>query len=344
MGILSFFAPIPMSDTPEKRVSITGAEGFIGSHLVEKMVDEGWQVRAMVCYNSFGHQGWLDQLSAEALSKVEIVSGDVRDSRCVRGFVEGADLVMHLAALIGIPYSYRAPESYLDTNVRGTLNVLEAARDAKTPRLLVTSTSEVYGTARYVPIDESHPLQGQSPYSASKIGADRFAESYFRSFNLPVTIVRPFNTYGPRQSARAVIPTIITQLLDGAGSIQLGSLSPTRDLVFAKDTAEGFFRIAMAEGVEGEEVNIATGSEISVGDLARKLIAAIRPEATIASDDERVRPSKSEVERLLGSAEKLERFTGWRPGTTLDEGLRQTIAWFSDEANRRSYHSGIYQV
>lgn len=333
-----------MYASPEKRVAITGADGFIGSHLVEKMVSEGWSVRAMVCYNSFGHRGWLDQLGEEVLARVEIVPGDVRDSRCVRSFVEGADLVAHLAALIGIPYSYRAPESYLETNVRGTLNVLEAARDAKTPRLLVTSTSEVYGTARYVPIDESHPLQGQSPYSASKIGADRFAESYFRSFNVPVTIVRPFNTYGPRQSARAVIPTIITQLLDGLSSIRLGSLSPTRDLVFAKDTAEGFHRIAMAEGVEGEEINIATGSEISVGDLARKLIAAIRPEATIASDDERVRPARSEVERLLGSAEKLERFTGWRPSTTLDEGLRQTIEWFRDDANRRSYQSGIYQV
>lgn len=333
-----------MHASPEKRVAITGADGFIGSHLVEKMVSEGWSVRAMVCYNSFGHRGWLDQLGEDVLAGVEIVPGDVRDSRCVRSFVEGAGLVMHLAALIGIPYSYRSPESYLDTNVRGTLNVLEAARDARTPRLLVTSTSEVYGTARHVPIDESHPLQGQSPYSASKIGADRFAESYFRSFDLPVAIVRPFNTYGPRQSARAVIPTIITQLLDGASSIRLGSLSPTRDLVFAKDTAEGFHRIAMAEGVEGEEINIATGSEISVGDLARKLIAAIRPEAMIASDDERVRPARSEVERLLGSAEKLERFTGWRPSTTLDEGLRQTIEWFRDDANRRSYQSGIYQV
>lgn len=333
-----------MSVSTEKRVSITGAEGFIGSHLVSRMVAEGWRVRAMVCYNSFGHQGWLDQLGPEVLSQVEILPGDVRDARCVRSFVEGAGLVMHLAALIGIPYSYRAPESYLDTNVRGTLNLLEATRDAGTPRVLVTSTSEVYGTARYVPIDESHPLQGQSPYSASKIGADRFAESYFRSFNLPVTIVRPFNTYGPRQSARAVIPTIITQLLDGKTSIRLGSLSPTRDLVYVKDTAEGFYRIALADGVEGEEINIATGAEISVGDLARSLIAQINPAAEIVSDDERVRPAKSEVERLLGSAEKLERLTGWRPSTPLAAGLEETIAWFRDGANRRSYQSGIYQV
>ncbi len=333
-----------MAATPDKLVAITGADGFIGSHLVEKMVSEGWRVRAMVCYNSFGLRGWLDQLSSEVLECVEIVAGDVRDPRCVRTLIEGADLVMHLAALIGIPYSYRSPESYLDTNVRGTLNLLEAARDAATPRLLVTSTSEVYGTARYVPIDERHPLQGQSPYSASKIGADRFAESYFRSFNLPVTIVRPFNTYGPRQSARAVIPTIITQLLEGRPSIQLGSLSPTRDLVFVKDTAEGFYRIAMAEGVEGEEINIATGEEISVGDLAGTLIEQIHPAAVILSDEERVRPAKSEVERLLGCADKLEALTGWRPGTPLAEGLRQTIAWFRDDANRRSYQSGIYQV
>lgn len=298
----------------------------------------------MVCYNSFGHRGWLDQLREEILAQVEVVAGDVRDPRCVRNFVEGADLVLHLAALIGIPYSYRSPESYLDTNVRGTLNLLEAARDAGTPRLLVTSTSEVYGTARYVPIDENHPFQGQSPYSASKISADRFAESYFRSFNLPVTIVRPFNTYGPRQSSRAVIPTIITQLFDGSRSIKLGSLSPTRDLVFVKDTAEGFFRIATAVGVEGEEVNIATGSEISVGDLARTLIGQINPEATVESDDERVRPAKSEVERLLGSAEKLENLTGWRPQTPLSEGLARTIEWFRDETNRKFYQSGGYQV
>lgn len=334
----------PMTGATDKLVAITGADGFIGSHLVEKMVTEGWQVRAMACYNSFGHRGWLDQLPEALLDRVDIVPGDVRDSRCVRSFVEGADLVMHLAALIGIPYSYRAPESYLDTNVRGTLNVLEAARDARSRRILVTSTSEVYGTARYVPIDETHPLQGQSPYSASKIGADRFAESYFRSFNLPVTIVRPFNTYGPRQSARAVIPTIITQLLDGSRSIRLGSLSPTRDLVFVRDTAEGFYRIALAEGVEGEEINIATGVEISVGDLAKSLIEQINPEASIVSEDERVRPSRSEVERLLGSAEKLEAFTAWRPVTPLEEGLRETVAWFGDPTNRKSYRSGTYQV
>jgi NAD dependent epimerase/dehydratase len=333
-----------MAASPDRLAAITGAEGFIGSHLVEKMVSEGWRVRAMVCYNSFGHNGWLEQLTAEVLDRVEIVPGDVRDPRCVRALVEGADLVMHLAALIGIPYSYRSPESYLDTNVRGTLNILEAARDTETPRLLVTSTSEVYGTARYVPIDEGHPLQGQSPYSASKIAADRFAESYFRSFNLPVTIVRPFNTYGPRQSARAVIPTIITQLLDGSPAIRLGSLDPTRDLVFVRDTVEGFYRLAMAAGVAGEEVNIATGSEISVGALAATLIEQINPGATILSDEARLRPPKSEVERLVGSAEKLESLTGWRPSTPLAEGLRETVAWFREESNRKSYQSGIYQV
>lgn len=333
-----------MAVSPDRLAAITGAEGFIGSHLVEKMVSEGWRVRAMACYNSFGHRGWLDQLSAGVLERVEIVPGDVRDPRCVRALVEGADLVMHLAALIGIPYSYSAPESYLETNLRGTLNVLEAVRDAGTPRLLVTSTSEVYGTARYVPIDEQHPHQGQSPYAASKIGADRFAESYFRSFNVPVTIVRPFNTFGPRQSARAVIPAIITQLLGGSREIRLGSLTPTRDLVFVKDTAEGFYRIALADGVEGEEINIATGVEISVGDLAQTLLDQINPGAAIVCDEARLRPVNSEVERLLGSAGKLEKLTGWRPRTPLAEGLLRTVEWFRDDANRKSYHSGSYQV
>lgn len=333
-----------MSNARTPLAAITGADGFIGSHLVEKLVSDGWQVRAMVWYNAFGHNGWLDQLPPSIRSAVEIVHGDVRDARFVRTFVEGAGVVMHLAALIGIPYSYRAPESYLDTNVRGTLNVLEAVRDAGTPKLLVTSTSEVYGTAKRVPIDETHPLQGQSPYSASKIGADRFAESYFRSFALPVTIVRPFNTYGPRQSARAVIPTIITQLLEGRKEVRLGSLSPTRDLVFVRDTAEGFARIAAAEGVAGEEINLATGSEISVGDLAAMLIEEINPGAVVVCEEQRQRPEKSEVERLLGCSAKLDRLTGWRPATSLREGLRETIAWFRDEANRNHYRTESYQV
>lgn len=333
-----------MPASNDQTVAITGAEGFIGSHLVERMVSGGYRVRAMAWYNSFGHNGWLDQLSPEIREAVEVIHGDIRDPRIVRSLIEGAGVVMHLAALIGIPYSYHAPESYLDTNVRGTLNILEAARDAATPKVLVTSTSEVYGTAQRVPIDENHPLQGQSPYSASKIAADRFSESYFRSFGLPVTIVRPFNTYGPRQSARAVIPTIITQLLEGRKEIRLGSLSPTRDLVFVRDTVEGFARIAEAPGVAGEEINIATGAEVSVGDLAAMLIEEINPEATIVCEETRRRPEKSEVERLQGSAEKLARLTGWRPGIPLRDGLRETIAWFRNESNRKHYRTESYQV
>lgn len=333
-----------MPPSTNQIVAITGAEGFIGSHLVERMVAGGFHVRAMAWYNSFGHHGWLDQIPPETRDSVEIVHGDVRDPRAVRCFLEGAGTVMHLAALIGIPYSYRAPESYLDTNVRGTLNILEAARDLGTSRVLVTSTSEVYGTARRVPICEDHPLQGQSPYSASKIAADRFAESYFKSFGLPVTIVRPFNTYGPRQSARAVIPTIITQLLEGRTEVRLGALSPTRDLVFVRDTVEGFARIAAADAVAGEEINIATGSEVSVGDLAQAIIGEINPAATIVCEEIRKRPGNSEVERLLGSADKLERLTGWRPDTTLGEGLRETIGWFRRESNRGHYRSEAYQI
>ena len=325
-------------------IFVTGADGFIGSHLVERLVAEGHSVRALAYYNSFGQWGWLDTLAPEVIDQVDVVMGDVRDARCVRDSMQGVDTVYHLAALIGIPYSYLAPDSYVDTNIRGTLNVLEAARDLKTKRVLVTSTSEVYGTARYVPIDEKHPYQGQSPYSATKIGADRLAESYFRSFDLPVTIVRPFNTYGPRQSARAVIPTIITQLLDGKSEIQLGALAPTRDLVFVEDTARGFCELATCDSAIGEEVNISTGEEISIGDLAQSIIAQTNPQATIVTDEQRVRPDKSEVERLLGCPKKLETLTGWKPSTGLTEGLEKTIDWFREPANRAGYKSGIYNV
>lgn len=327
-----------------KRVTVTGADGFIGSHLVERLVQDGAKVRAFACYNFAGHWGWLDHVPQKSKDEIEVVLGDIRDARAVRSACEGADVIFHLAALIGIPYSYQAPESYLETNIRGTLNVLEAARDLGSEKLLVTSTSEVYGTARYVPIDESHPFQGQSPYSATKIAADRLAESYFRSFSLPVTIVRPFNTYGPRQSARAVIPTIITQLLDGSQSVRLGSQSPTRDLVFVSDTVEGFVRIASADKTDGEEINIATNGEISIGDLARTLIDEINPEAVIEADPVRKRPQNSEVERLLGSAEKLQRITGWKPQTPLKEGLRETIDWFRKPSNRSGYKSDIFNV
>lgn len=327
-----------------KTVLVTGADGFIGSHLVEKLVDEGHQVRAFVFYNSFNSWGWLDSFPKEKLSKIEIFAGDIRDPNGVATAVQGIDTIYHLAALIAIPYSYHSPDSYVDTNVKGTLNILQAARNAGTRRILVTSTSEVYGTALSVPIDEKHPRQGQSPYSATKIGADAMADSFFRSFNLPVTIVRPFNTFGPRQSARAVIPTIITQLLAGKTEIKLGSLHPTRDLLFVKDTAAGFMSIAASEKTIGEEVNLATQQEISIGDLAELLIRLINPSAKVVSDDVRLRPEKSEVERLLGSAEKLHALTQWKPDYTLEEGLKETIEWFRQPDNLRQYKADIYNV
>lgn len=327
-----------------KKVLVTGADGFIGSHLVERLLAEGCQVKAFVYYNSFNSWGWLDTLSKETLSQIEIFSGDVRDPHGVREAVKGVDVVFHLAALIAIPYSYYSPESYVDTNIKGTLNILQACRDLNVEKLLVTSTSEVYGTALYVPIDEKHPRQGQSPYSATKIGADSLADSFYRSFNLPVTIVRPFNTYGPRQSARAVIPTIITQLLNGAEQIKLGALHPTRDLLFVKDTANGFVEIAKSDKTNGQEINIATQDEISILHLAEKLISLINPKAEIVSDDVRLRPEKSEVERLLGSNQKIKELTAWIPNFTLEQGLLQTIEWFSDKNNLSRYKSDIYNV
>ncbi|MDA7880815.1 NAD-dependent 4,6-dehydratase LegB [Akkermansiaceae bacterium] len=327
-----------------KTVLVTGADGFIGSHLVEGLVEAGAKVRALAYYNSFNSWGWLDSLPAEKLSQIEVITGDIRDRGTVSKLMPGVEVVFHLAALIGIPYSYQSPESYIGTNITGTLNVLEEAKIHQPARVLVTSTSEVYGTAKYVPIDEKHPFQGQSPYSATKIGADRLAESYFRSFETPVTIVRPFNTFGPRQSARAVIPTIISQLLAGKDEIKLGSLSPTRDLVFVKDTVGGFISIAESEDAIGEEINIATQSEVSIGDLAQLLIDKIRPSAKIISDEERVRPEKSEVERLFGSKEKISRLTDWTQKFSLKEGLEETITWFSDPGNLARYKVDIYNV
>lgn len=327
-----------------KKVLVTGADGFIGSHLVEELLSRGFEVRAFCYYNSFNSWGWLDTLPKDKLDRIEIFTGDIRDSNAVAVALKGVDTVYHLAALIAIPYSYYAPDSYVDTNVKGTLNVLQAARNLGTRRVLVTSTSEVYGTAQYVPIDEKHPRQGQSPYSATKIGADHLAESFYRSFNLPVTIVRPFNTYGPRQSARAVIPTIITQLLAGKTEIKLGSLHPTRDLLFVKDTVKGFVAIAESDKTIGEEVNIATESEITVGDLAGKLIAQINPGARIVSSDERLRPEKSEVERLFGSQQKIKNLTNWVESFTLDSGLAETIEWFKQPENLARYKTDIYNV
>ncbi len=325
-----------------KKVLVTGADGFIGSHLTQKLIKDGYDVTAFCIYNSFGTWGWLDTISKQEKDAINVVLGDVRDPNGVRDAMKGIDTVYHLAALIAIPFSYTSPDSYIDTNIKGTLNVLQAARELQTKRVLVTSTSEVYGTAQYVPIDEKHPFQGQSPYSATKIGADRIAESFYRSFNTPVTIVRPFNTYGPRQSARAVIPTIITQLLSGKEEIHLGSLTPTRDFNYVKDTANGFVTIANNDNTIGKELNIATEQEISIGQLAQELITQINPNAKIVTDNTRLRPEKSEVNRLLGTAKELNKLTGWKPQYTFSQGIAETIEWMKQ--NLDNYKVDIYNV
>lgn len=325
-----------------KKVLVTGADGFIGSHLTEALLEKGYDVKAFTYYNSFNTWGWLDMLPKEKLRQAEIFSGDIRDPNGVREAMKGVDMVFHLAALIAIPFSYHSPDSYVDTNIKGTLNVLQAARDLNSERILITSTSEVYGTAGYVPIDENHPFQGQSPYSATKIGADRLAESFYRSFQLPVSIVRPFNTYGPRQSARAVIPTIITQLLSGKEEIKLGSLTPTRDFNYVKDTAAGFIAIAESDKTVGEEINIATQQEISIGDLAKEIIRQINPDAKIICDEQRIRPEKSEVNRLLGSNEKIKRLTNWEPKFSFEQGIEETIEWLRQNMNH--YKADIYNI
>ena len=324
------------------RVLVTGADGFIGSHLTEELVKKGYDVRAFAYYNSFNTWGWLDTLPKDIMDHVEVFMGDIRDPNGVRTAMKGMEEVFHLAALIAIPFSYHSPDSYVDTNIKGTLNVLQAARDLEVKKIMVTSTSEVYGTAQYVPIDEKHPYQGQSPYSASKIGADRLAESFYRSFELPVTIVRPFNTYGPRQSARAVIPTIITQLLSGSTEIKLGSLSPTRDFNFVKDTAAGFIAIAESDKTIGEEINIATGCEISIGDLAKEIISQINPDAHIVCDEERLRPDKSEVNRLLGDNTKIMSLTDWEQKYSFSQGIAETIGWLRNNLDK--YKTDIYNV
>ncbi|MBE5912989.1 MULTISPECIES: NAD-dependent 4,6-dehydratase LegB [Pseudobutyrivibrio] len=324
------------------KVLVTGSDGFIGSHLVEELVKKGYEVRAFVYYNSFNNWGWLDTLPKDIMDHVEVFAGDVRDPNGVREAMKGCDAVFHLAALIAIPFSYHSPDAYVDTNIKGTLNILQAARDLGTARVLVTSTSEVYGTAQYVPIDEKHPYQGQSPYSATKIGADRLAESFYRSFDLPVTIVRPFNTFGPRQSARAVIPTIITQLLAGKEEIKLGSLTPTRDFNYVKDTAHGFIAMYESDKTIGQEINIATQKEISIGQLAEELIRQINPNAKIICDEDRLRPEKSEVNRLLGSNKKILELTDWKPQYTFEQGLAETIAFLRE--NMDKYKVDIYNI
>lgn len=325
-----------------KKVLVTGADGFIGSHLTEILLEKGYSVKAFTFYNSFNNWGWLDTLSEKKLSEINIFSGDIRDPNGVREAMRGIDMVFHLAALIAIPFSYHSPDSYVDTNIKGTLNVLQAARELETEKIMITSTSEVYGTAQYVPIDEKHPFQGQSPYSATKIGADRLAESFYRSFRLPAAIVRPFNTYGPRQSARAVIPTIITQLLAGKREIKLGMLTPTRDFNYVKDTAEGFVAIAESDKTVGEEINIASQREISIGDLASEIIKQINPNAELICDEQRIRPEKSEVNRLLGSNEKIQKLTNWKPRYSLEQGLGETIEWVRQ--NMKCYKPDIYNV
>ncbi|MGM0601458.1 MAG: NAD-dependent 4,6-dehydratase LegB [Candidatus Rifleibacteriota bacterium] len=325
-----------------RKTLVTGAGGFIGSHLVEALVEQGCKVKALVHYNSAGSWGWLDSFSDELKKEIEVVAGDIRDPAYVGEIVKDMNSVFHLAALIAIPFSYHSPHSYIETNITGTLNILQACRNNNVGRLLVTSTSEVYGTAQYIPIDEKHPRQGQSPYSASKIGADSMAEAFYRSFNLPLTIVRPFNTYGPRQSARAVIPTIITQLLAGKNELKLGSLVPTRDFNYVKDTVAGFIKIAQSEKCIGKDLNIASGNEISIGELANELIRQIRPETELVSDQQRLRPEKSEVKRLLGDNRKIKDLTGWQPSYSLQEGLAETICWL--RKNLHKYKTDRYNI
>ena len=327
-----------------KKVLVTGADGFIGSHLFEALLALGCDVRAFVYYNSFNSYGWLDTLPADVIYGLDVFSGDIRDPNGVSVAMNGCDVVFHLAALIAIPFSYHSPDSYIDTNIKGTLNVLQAARKLDTERILITSTSEVYGTAQYAPIDEKHPFQGQSPYSATKIGADRLAESFYRSFETPIVIVRPFNTYGPRQSARAVIPTIITQLLIGQTELRLGSLIPKRDFNYVKDTIQGFIALAETDSAVGKEVNIATGKEHSIGEVAQILISNFDPDIRIISDDQRLRPEASEVFRLIGDNTLISTLTNWRPQYTIERGLRDTIAWFRQPENLSRYKAWLYSV
>ena len=323
-----------------KKILVTGAGGFIGSHLAEELVRQGYDVKAFVRYNSRNNWGWLEE--SEYLSELEIVTGDVRDFDAVYDAMQDVDTVFHLAALIGIPYSYVSPLAYIKTNIEGTYNILQSARMHEVEQILVTSTSETYGTAQYVPIDEKHPLVGQSPYSATKIGADQLAISYYRSFELPVKIVRPFNTYGPRQSARAIIPTVTVQLLAGKSKIELGNLHPTRDLTYVEDTVAGFLAIAGEDAFFGEVTNIGTNSEIAIGDLVQKIIQITGVEAQVGVDSKRVRPEKSEVERLRCDNRKLIEKTNWRPRYTLDQGLEKTVAWLKDHLD--FYKASIYNV
>lgn len=322
-----------------KKVLVTGADGFIGSHLCEALLAKGYEVRALSYYNSFNNWGWLEEIHSPQL---EVVCGDVRDPNLCRHITQGCSTVYHLAALIAIPYSYVAPDSYVDTNIKGTLNMCQAARDCGVERLVVTSTSEVYGTAQYVPIDEQHPRQPQSPYSATKIGADAIAKSFYNAFDLPVVIARPFNTYGPRQSARAIIPTIIGQIASGAREIKVGDLTPTRDFNFVKDTAQGFIALGEAPGIEGRDINIATGTEVSMERTLAIIAELMQSDVRYVVDPERLRPGKSEVFRLCGDNTLISELTGWHPCYSLHEGLKATIDWFVKPENLAKYKTDIY--
>lgn len=331
-----------------KKVLVTGADGFIGSHLVEHLVRQGIDVKAFVYYNSFNSWGWLDDSDDAVKQSIEVFAGDIRDPHGVRAAMQGCDVVLHLAALIAIPYSYHSPDTYIDTNIKGTLNVVQAARELGVERVVHTSTSEVYGTARFVPITEAHPLQGQSPYSASKIGADQIAASFQASFETPVSIIRPFNTYGPRQSARAVIPTIITQIANGARQVKLGAVHPTRDFNYVADTVRGFVAVAEADAAVGQVVNIGSNYEISIGDTARLIAEVMGREVEIGNDEQRLRPPASEVERLWADNSLARELTGWVPEYAgvdgLRRGLAETVAWFAEPANLRRYKAGVYNI
>lgn len=329
-------------DLSGKKVLVTGSEGFIGSHLTERLVELGAEVTALVQYNSFNNWGWIDTFDKNIKSNINVVTGDIREYDGMKRIIKGHDVVFHLAALIAIPYSYLSPMAYVRTNIEGTTNVLEACREYDVQKIIHTSTSETYGTALYVPMDEKHPMQGQSPYSASKIGADKIAESFYKSFNMPIATIRPFNTYGPRQSARAVIPTIISQILSGKNEIKLGSLTPTRDFNYVKDTAEAFIKIAESDKTIGQVINAGSNYEISIGDTVNKIIEIIGKNIKIICDDERIRPKNSEVNRLWADNTKIKELTEWKPKYNIDEGLKETIEWIKNNMNY--FKSDIYNV
>lgn len=335
-------------DIKGKKLLVTGADGFIGSHLTEELVRRGYQVRAFVYYNSFNSWGWLDHSPPEIRNAIEVFQGDIRDPYGVKAAMKDCDLVFHLAALITIPYSYHSPDTYIDTNIKGTLNILQAARELAVEKIVHTSTSEVYGTAKYVPISETHPLQGQSPYAASKIGADQLALSFYCSFSTPVSIIRPFNTYGPRQSARAVIPTIITQISQGERKLKLGALTPTRDFNYIQDTVRGFIKVAESTATIGEVVNIGSDFEVSIGETVQTIAEVMGVEVEIETDIQRLRPEKSEVERLWADISKAKRLFGWKPKyggkTGFKQGLQETVEWFSDPDHLNMYKSGRYNL